>query len=169
MTPQKTERLLAKKNNLKILSYRWADGRILQNLLQVRKIHLRFSTINIRVNSSFDTTFHMWRDMKRSYYHGWWGGKFGWFKGKDCGPHGAKDYTGCAHALSLDLASRTLESYSNNKLKGWEFDHLKWTCDGAFEQLFGLGRAEFERSFFKTSMHEGYPERGCWSFHLTNI
>lgn len=45
--------------------------------------------------------------------------------------------------------------------KGWEFDHLKWTCDGAFEQLFGLRRGEFEHLFFKTSMHWGCPERGC--------
>ena len=167
MKLQKTERLLAKKNNLKILSYRWADRRILQNLLQVRKIPLRFSTINVRVNSSFDSTFHMWRDMKPMYHHGCWDGKFGWFKGKDCGPHGAIGYTGCA--LSVDLASRALESYSNNKLKGCEFDHLKWTCDGAFKQLFGLRRGEFEHLFFKTSMHWGCPERGCWSFHLTDV
>ena len=27
------------------------------------------------------------------------------------------------------------------------FDHLEWTYDGAFEQLFGLGRGEFEQKF----------------------
>ena len=27
------------------------------------------------------------------------------------------------------------------------FDHLEWTYDGAFEQLFGLGRGEFELKF----------------------
>ena len=29
------------------------------------------------------------------------------------------------------------------------FDHLEWTYDGAFEQLFGLGRGEFEQIFSK--------------------
>ena len=29
------------------------------------------------------------------------------------------------------------------------FDHLEWTYDGAFEQLFGLGRGEFEQNFPK--------------------
>ena len=29
------------------------------------------------------------------------------------------------------------------------FDHLEWTYDGAFEQLFGLGRGEFEQKFCK--------------------
>ena len=31
------------------------------------------------------------------------------------------------------------------------FDHLEWTYDGAFEQLFGLGRGEFEQKFSKNS------------------
>ena len=29
------------------------------------------------------------------------------------------------------------------------FDHLEWTYDGAFEQLFGLGRGEFEQKVCK--------------------
>ena len=37
------------------------------------------------------------------------------------------------------------------------FDHLEWTYDGAFEQLFGLGRGEFEQKFFKNSNARG----GC--------
>ena len=31
------------------------------------------------------------------------------------------------------------------------FDHLEWTYDGAFEQLFGLGRGGFEQKISKTS------------------
>ena len=31
------------------------------------------------------------------------------------------------------------------------FDHLEWTYDGAFEQLFGLGRGELEQKFSKNS------------------
>ena len=39
------------------------------------------------------------------------------------------------------------------------FDHLEWTYDGAFEQLFGLGRGEFEQKFSKNSNARG-PARG---------
>ena len=44
-----------------------------------------------------------------------------------------------------------------------EFDHLEWTYNGAFEQLFGLGRVEFEQKFSKNSNARG----GCLSFDLT--
>ena len=37
------------------------------------------------------------------------------------------------------------------------FDHLEWTYDGAFEQLFGLGREEFEQKFSKNSNARGLP------------
>ena len=37
------------------------------------------------------------------------------------------------------------------------FDHLEWTYDGAFEQLFGLGRGEFEQKFPKIQMPGGCP------------
>ena len=37
------------------------------------------------------------------------------------------------------------------------FDHLEWTYDGAFEQLFGLGRGEFEQKFSKNSNPGGLP------------
>ena len=40
------------------------------------------------------------------------------------------------------------------------FDHLEWTYDGAFEQLFGLGRGEFEQKFSKIQMPEGLPGGG---------
>ena len=43
------------------------------------------------------------------------------------------------------------------------FDHLKWTYDGAFKQLFGLGSGEFEQKFSKNSNARG----GCLSFDLT--
>ena len=35
------------------------------------------------------------------------------------------------------------------------FDHLEWTYDGAFEQLFGLGRGEFEQKFSENSNARG--------------
>ena len=41
--------------------------------------------------------------------------------------------------------------------RGGAFDHLEWTYDGAFEQLFGLGRGEFEQKFSKNSNARG----GC--------
>ena len=48
------------------------------------------------------------------------------------------------------------------------FDHLEWTYDGAFEQLFGLGRGEFEQKFSKNSNARGVaPGGGCLSFDLT--
>ena len=37
------------------------------------------------------------------------------------------------------------------------FDHLEWTYDGAFEQLFGLGRGEFSKNFPKIQMPGGLP------------
>ena len=40
------------------------------------------------------------------------------------------------------------------------FDHLEWTYDGAFEQLFGLGRREFEQKFSKTSNARGVARGG---------
>ena len=41
------------------------------------------------------------------------------------------------------------------------FDHLEWTYDGAFEQLFGLGRGEFEQKFSKNSNAQGFALGGC--------
>ena len=40
------------------------------------------------------------------------------------------------------------------------FDHLEWTYDGAFEQLFGLGRGEFEQKFSKNSNAQGVARGG---------
>ena len=37
------------------------------------------------------------------------------------------------------------------------FDHLEWTYDGAFEQLFGLGKGKFEPKFSKNSNARGLP------------
>ena len=37
------------------------------------------------------------------------------------------------------------------------FDHLEWTYDGAFEQLFGLGTGEFEQNFSKNLNARGLP------------
>ena len=47
------------------------------------------------------------------------------------------------------------------------FDHLEWTYNGAFEQLFGLGRGEFEQKFSKNSNARGVARGGCLSFDLT--
>ena len=48
------------------------------------------------------------------------------------------------------------------------FDHLEWTYDGAFEQLLGLGRGEFEQKFSKNSNAQGVAGGGgCLSFDLT--
>ena len=40
------------------------------------------------------------------------------------------------------------------------FDHLEWTYDGAFEQIFGFGRGEFEQKFSKNSNARGLPGGG---------
>ena len=40
------------------------------------------------------------------------------------------------------------------------FDHLEWTYDGAFEQLFGLGRGEFEQKLSKNSNARGVARGG---------
>ena len=37
------------------------------------------------------------------------------------------------------------------------FDHLEWTYDGAFEQLFGLGRGNLNENFPKIQMPGGFP------------
>ena len=50
------------------------------------------------------------------------------------------------------------------------FDHLEWTDDGVFEQLFHLGRGKFEQKFPKNSNARDLPGRGgggCLSFDLT--
>ena len=39
--------------------------------------------------------------------------------------------------------------------------------DGAFEQLFGLGRGKFEQKFSKNSNAQGVARGGCLSFDLT--
>ena len=40
---------------------------------------------------------------------------------------------------------------------------MEWTYDGAFEQLFGLGRGGgiFEQKFSKTSNARGVAREGC--------
>ena len=40
------------------------------------------------------------------------------------------------------------------------FDHLQWIYDGAFEQLFGLGRGECEQKFSKNSNTRGVAQGG---------
>ena len=52
------------------------------------------------------------------------------------------------------------------------FANLEWTYDGAFEQLFGLGRlgGNLNKKFPKILMPRGLPGEGggCLSFDLTN-
>ena len=40
------------------------------------------------------------------------------------------------------------------------FDYLEWIYDGAFEQLFGLGRGEFEQKFCKKYKCPGVARGG---------
>ena len=48
------------------------------------------------------------------------------------------------------------------------FDHLPWTEKGAFENVFGLGRGEFEQKFSKNSnAREGCGGGRSLSFNLT--
>ena len=51
----------------------------------------------------------------------------------------------------------------------WGHDHLEWIYDGAFEQLFGLGRGKFEQKFSKNSNAPGLPggdvEASIWPVH----
>ena len=46
------------------------------------------------------------------------------------------------------------------------FDHLEWTCNGAFEQLFGLGRGEFEQKFSKNSNARGVAREGMFKLRF---
>ena len=56
---------------------------------------------------------------------------------------------------------------------GGAFDHLEWTYDAAFEQLFDLGRGEFEQKFSKNSNAQGVArgdvEASIWLVHNTII
>ena len=45
------------------------------------------------------------------------------------------------------------------------FDHLNWTYDGAFEQLSGPGRGDFDKNFPKIQMPGGNAEASI--FFLT--
>ena len=66
----------------------------------------------------------------------------------------------------LSLAFKSVVSFrsiikATEKFPGvGAFDHLEWTYDGAFEQLFGLGRGEFEQKFSKNSNALGVARWG---------
>ena len=55
------------------------------------------------------------------------------------------------------------------------FDHLEWTYNGAFEQLFGLGRGEFEQRVSKNSNARGglpggmFMLRFDWYIRVTTL
>ena len=46
------------------------------------------------------------------------------------------------------------------------FDHLEWTYNGAFEQLFGLGNREFEQTFSKNSNARGVAQGGMFQLRF---
>ena len=46
------------------------------------------------------------------------------------------------------------------------FDHLEWTYNGEFEQLFGLGRGDFEQKFFKNSNARGVARGGMFKLRF---
>ena len=46
------------------------------------------------------------------------------------------------------------------------FDHLEWTYDGAFEQLFGLGSGELNKNVPKIQMPGVLPGGGGEMFKL---
>ena len=52
------------------------------------------------------------------------------------------------------------------------FGHLEWTYNGAFEQLFSLGRGEFEQKFSKNSNARGVARGGMlklrFDWYITN-
>ena len=49
------------------------------------------------------------------------------------------------------------------------FDHLEWTYDGAFEQLFGLERGEFEQKFSKNSNARGGMLKLRFDWYITLV
>ena len=46
------------------------------------------------------------------------------------------------------------------------FDHLEWTYNGAFEQLFGFGRGEFEQKFCKKYKCPGFARGGMFKLRF---
>ena len=52
------------------------------------------------------------------------------------------------------------KSYRKVFLGVGAFDHLEWTYNGAFDQLFELGRGEFEQKFYKNSNARGFARGG---------
>ena len=49
------------------------------------------------------------------------------------------------------------KSYRKVSLGVGAFDHLEWTYNGAFEQVFGLGRGNLNKNFPKIQMPRGCP------------
>ena len=73
----------------------------------------------------------------------------------------------CNHIIIYILSFRSIIEATVKCPGVGAFDHLEWTYDGAFEQLFGLGRGEFSKNFPKIQMPGGCPGGGCLSFDLT--
>ena len=46
------------------------------------------------------------------------------------------------------------------------FDHLEWTYNGAFEQLFGLGRGALEKKIPKIQMPAGVAQEGMFKLQF---
>ena len=49
------------------------------------------------------------------------------------------------------------------------FDHLKWTYDEAFKQLFGPGREKFEQKFSENSNARGVAREGYINHACTTV
>ena len=95
------------------------------------------------------------------------------FKGKDCGFVADWLKTKGLHKLcsvfevikNHFILSMNISIYiKNSNLEIFPgvgaFDHLKWTYDGAFEQLFDSGRGDLHKNFPKIQM-PGKGREGC--------
>ena len=88
-----------------------------------------------------------------------------WLKSKDLHKL-CSVFEGIQEPFILSLACKSVVSFrsiikATEKFPGGgAFDHLEWTCDGAFEQLFGLGRGQFEQKVSKNSNIRGVARGG---------
>ena len=63
---------------------------------------------------------------------------------------------------------RSIKEATEKFLGGWGIWSLQWTSNGAFEQLFGFVRGEFEQKFSKNLNAWGLPRGRCLIFDLTS-
>ena len=65
----------------------------------------------------------------------------------------------CLHTCT-QLPEHNIKKLPKSFMGVGAFDHLEWTYDGAFEQLFALGRGEFEQKFCKKYKCPGVARGG---------